>query len=233
MLPLNLCYKLYWVQTLGSGSSSRQKKVHPVGWSRGVSNTVAWYSCMCSLQVAGLETALGTEHHWAMMLSLSLIPALTQYLVLPFCPESPRYLLINRGEESKAEAGGSHDPEVFTQLITLNKPRMWILRRQRCCWFFLPMQPYKGWEETQTKCWLSWRRWRRRRPTPRVGSPSTSSSGSAATSSQSSSSSSSTWAASCPDSTRSLFQFANYSVAGLQYLLNKWFWFWLRPRGST
>ncbi|TNN26209.1 Solute carrier family 2, facilitated glucose transporter member 1 [Liparis tanakae] len=39
-----------------------------------------------------------------MMLSLSVIPALTQYLVLPFCPESPRFLLINRGEESKAEA---------------------------------------------------------------------------------------------------------------------------------
>ncbi|KAM8916079.1 solute carrier family 2, facilitated glucose transporter member 1 isoform 2-T2 [Spinachia spinachia] len=54
--------------------------------------------------VAGLETVLGTEHHWAMMLSLSIIPALMQYLVLPFCPESPRYLLISRGEESKAEA---------------------------------------------------------------------------------------------------------------------------------
>lgn len=60
---------------------------------------------MCSLQVAGLETMMGTEHHWAMMLSLSIIPALIQYLVLPFCPESPRYLLINQGEESKAEAG--------------------------------------------------------------------------------------------------------------------------------
>ncbi|XP_060938163.1 solute carrier family 2, facilitated glucose transporter member 1 [Limanda limanda] len=54
--------------------------------------------------VAGLETVLGTKHHWAMMLSLSLVPALAQYLVLPFCPESPRYLLFNRGEESKAEA---------------------------------------------------------------------------------------------------------------------------------
>ena len=43
-----------------------------------------------------------------MMLSLSLIPALLQYLSLPFCPESPRYLLINRGEESQAENGGSH-----------------------------------------------------------------------------------------------------------------------------
>lgn len=58
-------------------------------------------------QVAGLETLLGTEHNWALMLSLSLVPALAQYLVLPFCPESPRYLLINQGEDSKAEAGGS------------------------------------------------------------------------------------------------------------------------------
>lgn len=57
------------------------------------------------LQVVGLEAVLGTEDRWAMMLSLSLIPALTQYLLLPFCPESPRYLLINRGEEQRAKAG--------------------------------------------------------------------------------------------------------------------------------
>ncbi|XP_034713957.1 solute carrier family 2, facilitated glucose transporter member 1 [Etheostoma cragini] len=77
-------------------------------------------SCMCLLQVAGLDTVLGTEHYWAMMLSLSVIPALTQYLVLPFCPESPRYLLIDQGEESKAEAAllrlrGSSD-KVFSEL---------------------------------------------------------------------------------------------------------------------
>uniref|UniRef100_A0A3Q3AYE8 Solute carrier family 2, facilitated glucose transporter member 5 n=1 Tax=Kryptolebias marmoratus TaxID=37003 RepID=A0A3Q3AYE8_KRYMA len=56
------------------------------------------------LQVAGLEMVLGTEDYWAMMLSLSVVPAITQYLVLPFCPESPRFLLINQGEEHKAEA---------------------------------------------------------------------------------------------------------------------------------
>ncbi|XP_028251472.1 solute carrier family 2, facilitated glucose transporter member 1 [Parambassis ranga] len=67
-------------------------------------NQVSFTSGILVGMVAGLETALGTEHHWAMMLSLSLIPAVAQYLVLPFCPESPRYLLINRGEESKAEA---------------------------------------------------------------------------------------------------------------------------------
>uniref|UniRef100_A0A3Q3WHU0 Solute carrier family 2, facilitated glucose transporter member 5 n=1 Tax=Mola mola TaxID=94237 RepID=A0A3Q3WHU0_MOLML len=59
---------------------------------------------LVGMQVAGLETVLGTEHHWSMMLSLSLIPALTQYLVLTFCPESPRYLLLNQREERKAEA---------------------------------------------------------------------------------------------------------------------------------
>uniref|UniRef100_A0A3Q1FTC1 Solute carrier family 2, facilitated glucose transporter member 5 n=1 Tax=Acanthochromis polyacanthus TaxID=80966 RepID=A0A3Q1FTC1_9TELE len=67
-------------------------------------NQVSFASGILVGMVAGLETVLGTEHYWAMMFSLSLIPAVTQYLVLPFCPESPRYLLINRGEESRAES---------------------------------------------------------------------------------------------------------------------------------
>uniref|UniRef100_A0A673C547 Solute carrier family 2, facilitated glucose transporter member 5 n=2 Tax=Sphaeramia orbicularis TaxID=375764 RepID=A0A673C547_9TELE len=67
-------------------------------------NQVSFASGILVGMVVGLETVLGTERYWAMMLSLSLIPALTQYLVLPFCPESPRYLLINRGEATKAEA---------------------------------------------------------------------------------------------------------------------------------
>uniref|UniRef100_A0A672JJP9 Solute carrier family 2, facilitated glucose transporter member 5 n=2 Tax=Salarias fasciatus TaxID=181472 RepID=A0A672JJP9_SALFA len=67
-------------------------------------NQVSFASGILVGMVAGLDTVLGTEHYWAMMLSLSLIPAMAQYLVLPFCPESPRYLLINRGEESRAEA---------------------------------------------------------------------------------------------------------------------------------
>ncbi|XP_072221338.1 solute carrier family 2, facilitated glucose transporter member 1 [Leuresthes tenuis] len=66
-------------------------------------NQVSFASGTLVGMVAGLETVLGTEHYWAIMLSLSLIPALAQYLVLPFCPESPRYLLINRGEEWNAE----------------------------------------------------------------------------------------------------------------------------------
>uniref|UniRef100_A0A3Q2QCS8 Solute carrier family 2, facilitated glucose transporter member 5 n=1 Tax=Fundulus heteroclitus TaxID=8078 RepID=A0A3Q2QCS8_FUNHE len=67
-------------------------------------NQVSLASGILIGMVAGLEITLGTKSNWAMMLSLSLIPALTQYLVLPFCPESPRYLLINQGKEKKAEA---------------------------------------------------------------------------------------------------------------------------------
>uniref|UniRef100_G3PFP2 Solute carrier family 2, facilitated glucose transporter member 5 n=1 Tax=Gasterosteus aculeatus aculeatus TaxID=481459 RepID=G3PFP2_GASAC len=83
-------------------------------------NQVSFATGILLGMVAGLETVLGTEHHWSMMLSLSVIPALIQYLVLPFCPESPRYLLINRGEESKAEAAlmrlrGSSE-KVFAEL---------------------------------------------------------------------------------------------------------------------
>ena len=61
--------------------------------------------CLVLLQVVGLETALGTWDQWDLMLCLSLIPALLQYLLLPFCPESPRYLLHTRGQEAKAESG--------------------------------------------------------------------------------------------------------------------------------
>nr|XP_046165603.1 solute carrier family 2, facilitated glucose transporter member 1 [Oncorhynchus gorbuscha] len=83
-------------------------------------NQVSFATGILLGMVAGLETVLGTKELWAMMLSLSLIPALLQYLALPFCPESPRYLLINRGQESQAETAlwrlrGPSD-EVFTEL---------------------------------------------------------------------------------------------------------------------
>ncbi|XP_076834483.1 solute carrier family 2, facilitated glucose transporter member 1 [Brachyhypopomus gauderio] len=67
-------------------------------------NQVSFASGILLGMVMGLETVMGTEKLWALMLSLSLIPALLQYVTLPFCPESPRYLLINRANEEEAEA---------------------------------------------------------------------------------------------------------------------------------
>lgn len=37
------------------------------------------------------------EEHWPLLLSLVLFPALVQLMLLPWFPESPRYLLIEKG----------------------------------------------------------------------------------------------------------------------------------------
>ncbi|KAI1233039.1 Solute carrier family 2, partial [Lamprotornis superbus] len=50
-------------------------------------------------QIIGLRELLGGEKHWPLLLSSSCIPALAQLLFLPWFPESPRYLLIDRGDE--------------------------------------------------------------------------------------------------------------------------------------
>lgn len=53
-------------------------------------------------QVLGIEWVLGGSSLWPLLLALTLVPALVQCALLPFCPESPRYLLINCNEESEA-----------------------------------------------------------------------------------------------------------------------------------
>ncbi|XP_032080352.1 solute carrier family 2, facilitated glucose transporter member 3-like isoform X2 [Thamnophis elegans] len=53
-------------------------------------------------QIFGLDVILGTEKLWPLLLGFTVIPALLQLLALPFCPESPRFLLINKMEEEKA-----------------------------------------------------------------------------------------------------------------------------------
>ncbi|KFO22060.1 solute carrier family 2, facilitated glucose transporter member 3 isoform X2 [Fukomys damarensis] len=53
-------------------------------------------------QIFGLKFILGTEDHWPLLLGFTIIPAILQSIALPFCPESPRFLLINRKEEERA-----------------------------------------------------------------------------------------------------------------------------------
>ncbi|XP_051641829.1 solute carrier family 2, facilitated glucose transporter member 11-like isoform X1 [Manacus candei] len=50
-------------------------------------------------QIIGLRELLGEEKHWPLLLSSSCFPAFAQLLFLPWFPESPRYLLIDRGDE--------------------------------------------------------------------------------------------------------------------------------------
>lgn len=53
-------------------------------------------------QIFGLDSILGTEERWHLLLGLTVIPAIIQSAALPFCPESPRFLLINKKEEDRA-----------------------------------------------------------------------------------------------------------------------------------
>ncbi|NWV13450.1 GTR5 protein, partial [Ptilonorhynchus violaceus] len=53
-------------------------------------------------QILGLHNILGNAEGWPVLLGLTGIPSLIQLLILPFFPESPRYLLIQKGNEEQA-----------------------------------------------------------------------------------------------------------------------------------
>lgn len=50
---------------------------------------------------------MGTETLWPLLLGFTIPPAILQCVALFFCPESPRFLLINKMEEEKAKAGNN------------------------------------------------------------------------------------------------------------------------------
>uniref|UniRef100_A0A8C0E6Q0 Solute carrier family 2, facilitated glucose transporter member 5 n=1 Tax=Bubo bubo TaxID=30461 RepID=A0A8C0E6Q0_BUBBB len=50
-------------------------------------------------QIVGLRELLGGEESWPFLLASNVVPALIQLTALPWFPESPRYLLIDRGDE--------------------------------------------------------------------------------------------------------------------------------------
>ncbi|NWU33882.1 GTR5 protein, partial [Hylia prasina] len=55
-----------------------------------------------SAQILGLNSILGNAKGWPVLLGLTGIPSLLQLLTLPFFPESPRYLLLQKGNEEQA-----------------------------------------------------------------------------------------------------------------------------------
>ncbi|KAM3618837.1 uncharacterized protein V6R79_025578 [Siganus canaliculatus] len=56
-------------------------------------------------QIFGIRVILGNSTGWTLMLGLTAIPAVLELLLLPFFPESPRYMLIQRGNEKAARKG--------------------------------------------------------------------------------------------------------------------------------
>ncbi|XP_064165963.1 solute carrier family 2, facilitated glucose transporter member 3 isoform X2 [Anguilla rostrata] len=54
-------------------------------------------------QIFGLEFLLGSATLWPLLLALTAFPAVLQSILLLFCPESPRYLIINLNKEEEAQ----------------------------------------------------------------------------------------------------------------------------------
>lgn len=53
-------------------------------------------------QILGIDNILGSVEGWPWLLGLAVVPAAVQCVMLPFAPESPRYLLLGMGDEEKA-----------------------------------------------------------------------------------------------------------------------------------
>ncbi|KAJ3605207.1 hypothetical protein NHX12_027257 [Muraenolepis orangiensis] len=73
-------------------------------------------------QLLGIKELLGTQDRWVWLLGFSGLPALVQLSTLPILPESPRYLLLNRGDHwgydrAVKRLWGSRDCSVETQEI--------------------------------------------------------------------------------------------------------------------
>lgn len=72
---------------------------------RGALGTVSQLGVTIGLllsQVLGLKEILGTKELWPFLFGFAFIPAILQLIMLPFCPESPRYLLLSCGRVSEA-----------------------------------------------------------------------------------------------------------------------------------
>ncbi|XP_061787758.1 solute carrier family 2 member 11, like isoform X2 [Nerophis lumbriciformis] len=54
-------------------------------------------------QLLGISELLGTEERWHFLLAFNALPALFQLLTLPFLPESPKFLLLERGDQQACQ----------------------------------------------------------------------------------------------------------------------------------
>ena len=70
-------------------------------------------------QILGIEHLLGTDEGWPYLLGMAIIPPIMQLILLPICPESPRYLLITRQQEKLARAGMNLLHKIYLSLICL------------------------------------------------------------------------------------------------------------------
>lgn len=63
-----------------------------------------------------LSELLGKPEHWPILLSTTCIPAFMQLAILPWFPESPRYLLLDKGDDTACTKGTSPAERPLTAL---------------------------------------------------------------------------------------------------------------------
>jgi len=88
----------------------------------GTFNQLAVTSGILLSTLLGLGDVLGSEEYWPVLVSLTAIPAVLQFILLLFLPESPSYLILERnklaeGEKSLKKLRGTNDIEEELQEI--------------------------------------------------------------------------------------------------------------------
>ncbi|CAH2229244.1 glucose transporter type 1-like isoform X2 [Pararge aegeria] len=53
-------------------------------------------------QILGIDSVLGSDNGWPWLLGLAIVPSAAQCVMIPFAPESPRYLLLVQRDEEQA-----------------------------------------------------------------------------------------------------------------------------------
>ena len=77
------------------------------------------FTGILSAQILGLKELLGTADLWPALLAFTAVPSVIQLCTLPFFPESPRCLLIDRNNEEKSKKGN----DICLQQDIFNPPQ--------------------------------------------------------------------------------------------------------------
>lgn len=86
----------------------------------GVLHQLALTIGICVSQLLGLRQLLGSATLWPILLAGSAVPFILSCCVLPFYPDSPRWLLVKKGNEELATKGQYHEISFSVSVISLH-----------------------------------------------------------------------------------------------------------------
>ena len=109
--PNNLhCFQLIKIQAIFIGINSTIAPLYlfeiapkKIRGSIGSIHETSTIFAMFLTQLFGLPMVFGTDELWPLIFAVSTVPIAVQLLTLPFCPESPKFTLINRGNIKQAK----------------------------------------------------------------------------------------------------------------------------------